>query len=687
MADNYFDARMRPAVEFYSAIVQFGVAAVLVGVGAQHWGRLASWFPLPGWMVMVIVSILLMIGAWRTWQAVKILRYRRGLKRLPLWRLADERIPWSRERLFLGQGFAWGQAHSQRLLEARHPDAVRYLRHGRAYRLARRFERGTEHSRWARGLRRLSRSRSRWNPVAPLPDLGGDPALHGVGLEEEGPVEMSLVARANHLFVPGTTGVGKTRLAEVLVTQDIRRGDVVFFFDPKGDIEMLIRMFYEAKQAGKLDRFYVFHLGFPEWSARYNPVGEIGRITEVATRTTSPLPDQGNAAAFKEFAWLFANAVSQAIVGLGRKPDLKSIGRYVANIEPLLIEYFELWLSKNGPADWETRVKAMASDENFPKRLPQAMKTRDRYAAALAVFQRELGHDDPVCENLRNTFEYEKGYFDKLSVSLRPLIEKLTTGPVGALIAPDYHDPKDNRPVLDWRKLIRERAIVYVGLDTLSDQEVGSAVGAAMFADMTSVAGQIYKHGIAQGLPEDKDDDKPTIYLHVDEFNEVVGPEFVPMLNKARGAGFRCTAYTQTLEDIEVRFGDQARAGQTVGNMTNVVMLRVANERTAELITTRLPKVRAYTKLPETRTTDNNDPDSPVDFASQYLDKIAEDPEAEMLSAADLMSLPIGQAFAVIEGGQVRKIRLPLLERAPGMPDGIADIRGWAIKRWGLDDD
>jgi conjugal transfer pilus assembly protein TraD len=41
--------------------------------------------------------------------------------------------------------------------------------------------------------------------------------------------------------------------------------------------------------------------------------------------------------------------------------------------------------------------------------------------------------------------------------------------------------------------VIERGAVVYVGLDSLSDYEVAGAVGNAMFADLTSIAGQTYK--------------------------------------------------------------------------------------------------------------------------------------------------------------------------------------------------
>jgi DNA helicase HerA-like ATPase len=52
--------------------------------------------------------------------------------------------------------------------------------------------------------------------------------------------------------VLGTTRVGKTRLAELLIAQDIRRGEVVVVFDPKGDVDLLRRVFAEAEWAGRV---------------------------------------------------------------------------------------------------------------------------------------------------------------------------------------------------------------------------------------------------------------------------------------------------------------------------------------------------------------------------------------------------------------------------------------------------
>ena len=179
--------------------------------------------------------------------------------------------------------------------------------------------------------------------LSPLPPVGGDPTLHAVGLYEgERPIYMDLGDRVGHTLVLGTTRVGKTRLAELLIAQDIHRGDVVIVIDPKGDADLFMRMYVEAKRAGRLDNFYFFHLGYPELSARYNPVGSFARITEVASRIAGQLPGEGQSAAFREFVWRYVNVIAKALTSLGRKVDYEQILDYGQDIEPLVRDYMEL---------------------------------------------------------------------------------------------------------------------------------------------------------------------------------------------------------------------------------------------------------------------------------------------------------------------------------------------------------
>jgi hypothetical protein len=72
---------------------------------------------------------------------------------------------------------------------------------------------------------------------------------------------------------------------------------------------------------------------------------------------------------------------------------------------------------------------------------------------------------------------------------------------------------------------------------------------------------------------------------------------------------------------------------------------------------------------------DTNDPVDFADFASRNEDRIA--PETvRMLEPTDLVQLPKGEAFALIHGGQLHKIRMPLPSASSDalMPTSLAAI-------------
>ena len=163
--------------------------------------------------------------------------------------------------------------------------------------------------------------------------------------------------------------------------------------------------------------------------------------------------------------------------------------------------------------------------------------------------------------------------------------------------------------------------------------------------------------------------------IHADEFNELIGEEFVPLLNKAGGAGYQVTAYTQTWSDVEARIGSRAKAGQVAGNFNTLIMLRVRELATAEMLTRQLKEVPLYSLSQNSGVSDSSEPLSPVDFVARNEDRLTM-AEAPLLTPGDLMELPKGQAFALLEGGQLWKIRIPLPEARddPCMPQSLAAI-------------
>lgn len=671
MSNNYpIESLLRSPIEWYSA-VSCGAASFLVGL-------LPSEVLLTPDLGYLTSASLLLLGVHRLRQGYSVVRYQRHLKRLNYYALSSNAISVSQQKLFLGKGFRWQPIHTQRLYDCRQRGAEKYITPHRFYRWARLLEIYGEKKTYLKRITQLLASQSRWNPVRPLPPVGGNPALHGVELREQS-VWMNLSERVGHTLVLGTTRVGKTRLLEVLVTQDIRRGDVVIVFDPKGDGDLLRRIYFEAKACGREDDVLIFHLGFPDVSARYNPVGHFARITEVANRIANQLPGSGESVAFKEFGWRFVNIIAKALVALGRKPDYRQIQRYILNIDHLLLDYCKLWLPTVDP-NWEGAVSVIQSEID-ERSLPIHLKTRSRYMIAIVNYIQRSQFYDPIADGLCSAFNYDKTYFDKITASLLPLIEKLTTGKSAELISPDYFDLNDQRPIFDWMQVIRGKKIVYVGLDALSDSTVAAAVGNSMFADLCSIAGQLYKFGV-EGFsnpitPEAEENQqyKKLLYsisVHSDEFNELIGDEFIPLLNKAGGSGMQVTAYTQTWSDVEAKLGNRAKAGQVGGNLNTLICLRVLEEETAKLLTSKLPqRIPIHSMTQVSSVTDSPHIGTSSDFSSSNEDRVLMT-EVPLLTADDLIQLPKGQAFCLLEGGQLWKIRMPLpKDDFQGIPDSV----------------
>jgi conjugal transfer pilus assembly protein TraD len=626
------------------------VAAAVLSAGALL--ARPELFLLSGGQAVAGSAMLMAFAGRRMFQARRIRLHRRAVRRLEPYALRPTELPWSHTAVFLGRGFDWTAKHTRRMHLLAQPENTHLLRHGRAYKLARALERDRHTSQW---LRNLVSSDTWWNPVRPLPPVGGRPELHGVEIDEE-EIWTPLAELNNHVMVYGTTRVGKTRLAQILIEQDIARGDVVIVFDPKGDVELLLGMYSAAVRAGRADDFLLFHLGFADISARYNPIGNFESITEVAGRATGPLPEEGQSAAFKAFAWRYVNVIARAMAAIGERPDFKKIYEYGVSVDKLAGRYLRQWLDREVP-DWQDEFDPVPTKEH--KDLVSKAEKNGRDIEVLLLMQhfKAKGYQDAVADALASVLANDRTYFEKLVNSLYPLLEKLTTGAIGDLISPSYDNTEDPRPLLDWMSVINRGGVVYCGFDALTVPDAAEAVSASMLADMVSVFGRIYKHGSTFGMSSAERQRR--VRFHGDELNELIGPEFVQGANKGGGAGLNITGYSQTAQDIETKVGSPAKAEQIGGNLNSLIVLRVINLETAEKLTNRLEEVRVLTRVLASSASDTNDPGDFAEFASKNEDRVTPE-KVPMLDPSWLMKLPKGQAFCLLEGGHLKKIRIPL---------------------------
>lgn len=112
-------------------------------------------------------------------------------------------------------------------------------------------------------------------------------------------------------------------------------------------------------------------------------------------------------------------------------------------------------------------------------------------------------------------------------------------------------------------------------------------------------------------------------------------------------------------------------------------MLRVRETATAELLTRQLPKVEVYTTTLVSGATDSSDIHGPTDFTSNAQDRISTS-SVPLIEPAHVVGLPKGQCFALIEGGNLWKVRMPLPAPDPdeAMPRDLQQLAGYMRQRY-----
>ncbi len=457
------------------------------------------------------------------------------------------------------------------------------------------------------------------------------------------------------VLIVGTTGSGKTRLYDHLIAQAILRGEVVIVFDPKGDKDLRRGIQETCKRVGRPDAFVMLHPGFPSESVRFDPLRNFNRTTGLASRIATLIPGDSGGDPFSSFAQSALNKIIQAMLVINEKPSIVTIRRVLeTGSEGLVIKTITTHCERHlGAQAWEEWVQRYAKRSEAGNEVKlalayiQAYKDQCRITPNLAL---------TAIDGMVSSFTHDRSHFGKMITSLMPVLDMLTTAELGPLLSPNPDDLSDQRQITDFNRIIANRQVLYLGLDSLSDNMVGAALGSLLLADLTSVAGDRYNYG-EQLYP---------INVFVDEAAEVLNLPFVQMLNKGRGAEFRCAVATQTFADFEARTGNRARAEQILENLNTKIALQVNSALTQKYITDNFPQ----TVLRSIEYSQSNNAGSATDlhFHNTMSEKLSEK-EAPLFPPTLLGCLPPLEFFANISGGRVVKGRLPILGKAkPGRP-------------------
>jgi conjugal transfer pilus assembly protein TraD len=620
-----YDMPWRPALEGYAALAWglAGAAVVLLAPVRAH----------PVWVPVVLGGFAAAVMVFRAAAAYRVLRTRASLSGRAI-ETMDERDlleawgPDPHETVLLGWGFQWQPEHSQRLYELKKIDFRRLQ--------------------VPRSLRGLL-----GQPPEPQPeDEMGLPYVHGVE-----PTEHALRVPRRHLdgnlLLLGATRAGKTVMLRSLIFQAVCRGDAVIIVDPKNDPDLKRVILGACACAGRASHFYEFHPAFPERSARFDPMYNWSKATELASRIQAIMPpDTGGS--FSAFGWQAVNVVVQGLVEHEERPNLVKIRGYIeGGIDPLLKRSLERLFERELPERWRTEVGPfLRRAERGELRGPEKTTAPDVLAYATYFEQRvrpALPREripEAVQAQLA-VFHHPREHYQKITANLLPILSMLTTGSLGRSLSPDPSDIDDARPILNLDKVVEQRLVFYMCLDSLPDKAVASALGSILLADLAALSGIRYNLHVAT----------PRVSLFVDELSEVINEPLVQIANKAAGSGVMTTCASQTLADLAARLGSEAKARMVLGNFNNLIAFRTKDRPTQEYVVEQLGKAYIHS-LSGTYTTHTDE------HLAEYSGSIGttmREVLEDTIPADVVGKLPSMQFFAAVSGGRLYKGRIPVL--------------------------
>ncbi|RQZ67436.1 conjugative transfer system coupling protein TraD [Burkholderia sp. Bp9004] len=586
-----------------------------------------------GWAFAIVALALWTFRSGQVWRALK---FRMGLSTKWLTTLAvpvllsiQERMRVEANAMYLGTGFEWTQKHCQmahdilRMPSTEIPGLPKWLPKTKA---GRAFEDMVE---------------KLFAPKDSIRDRTPQGASWIHGLEaNKGYVPFHYKAMGGHTAVGGTTGSGKTRTYEVITTQVIRCGDVLIDIDPKNDEEWKERAKREAERAGR--KFLYYNQAKPSESIRLDPLDSWSQPSEIPNRIAQ-LMEEGP---FRDFAYLFISRSVNGELYIGDKPNLRSILKYAQlGIDPLLEKALKRFFIESGLTDWEELVTAdTVKIANKPG--------STRVDSMISLYQARFGANDrghEAIDGLIATHVHDREHYMRIIASALPLLQMLATGETGLTLAPKVEDFEDEREIWTIEKVIRQKAVLHIGLDSLSNSIVAKAIASMILADVSAVCGSIYNFY----------DKPPEVVLIIDEIAEAINEQVIQILNKGRGAGFKAFVAFQTRADLEAKLGNAAKMLQVLGNLNNQIILRLEDTDTAEWFSKKVGDTAIRNLIVSSSTSKASE-----GHVGEFTGSVTRSQQLEavpLIPTRLIQSLPNLQYFMRISGGAVYQGRIPIL--------------------------
>ncbi|MBE9572413.1 MAG: hypothetical protein IMF11_17440 [Proteobacteria bacterium] len=280
--------------------------------------------------------------------------------------------------------------------------------------------------------------------------------------------------RKGHMFCFGSTRIGKTKLIELMIEQDIRKGYSVTLFDPKGDIDLLSSIVQVAFEENRQHELCLITPIFPEYSASIDPLAYYFMPEELVSHVVSGIK------AKEEFFINIAYETTLIIV-------LTLLLFAKARNE-------KCWINLND-------IKERASHaclEDLKAELESIPESPEKADILASLMQ--------ILDSL-------KDYFAKISSSLRTTLTSLSTGNVGKIIGRAQSNQFIKR--LEQNR----RVILVVQTGSLLTRKTAHIVARVLISMIQSFIGRRYASGrrVSPPLAIYLDEASNLMYIGIDE--------------------------------------------------------------------------------------------------------------------------------------------------------------------------
>jgi hypothetical protein len=314
-------------------------------------------------------------------------------------------------------------------------------------------------------------------------------------------------AGGRHTLVVGATGSGKTVTQTLMAVCSIERGMGAVVIDPKGDRSMRETLERAAQADGR--RFVAWT---PAGGCVYNPYGRGGE-TEIADKVLAG--ERFTEPHYLRQAQRYLGHVVRALRASGAEVGLPEI---VQNLDPGQLELLARTLPE--------------IDANPTHAYLDSLTARQKSDLA--------------------------GVRDRLAT--------IVESDVGRWLDP--HSPAASR--LELMAAIRERAVVYIGLESDRRPLLAQMLGSAVIQDLQTVVAELQASPVA------------TVVV-IDEFSAVAAEQIVRLFGRARSAGLSLVLGTQEIADLRLP-GAERLLEQVMGNLSALIVHRQVVPSSAQLV-------------------------------------------------------------------------------------------------------